>query len=110
VVTGMTAEEKAVWARSYNSAYKRAWNASANAYKLERRRALRGDAVESSSSALLAPKEVATVAARQELSRFRGAVLPRRPKTGEFLSGGAARPPPVRAGGRFARHHPYRPS
>ena len=69
-LAGMTMEETAVWDRSYNSSYKRAWNAGANAYKVEHRRALQGDAVESSSSSSLAPKEVATVAARPELSRF----------------------------------------
>ena len=72
-LAGMTVEEKAVWARAYNSAYKRAWNARANAEKLQRRRALRGEAVDASSSSSWAPKEVATCAARDELSRFRAA-------------------------------------
>ncbi|OSX77677.1 hypothetical protein BU14_0138s0023 [Porphyra umbilicalis] len=72
-VAGLSMDERAVWARTYSSAYKRAWTAASNARKLTRRRELRGEVVGSSSGLPLIPKEVAMAAAHEELSRFRAA-------------------------------------
>jgi len=44
-VAGLSLDEKAVWARTYSSAYKRAWTVASNARKLTRHRELRGDVV-----------------------------------------------------------------
>ena len=72
-VAGLSLDEKAVWDRSYSSAYKRAWTAASNALKLTRRQERRGDVVGSSSGLPSIPKEVAMVTAHEELSRFSGA-------------------------------------
>jgi len=60
-VAGLSLDKKAVWARSYSSAYKRAWTAASNARKLTRRRELRSDVVGSSSDLPSIPKEVARI-------------------------------------------------
>jgi len=72
-VAGLSPDEKAVWARTYSSAYKRAWTAASNDRKLTRRRERRGDVVGRSSGLPSIPKEVAMAAAHEELSRFRAA-------------------------------------
>jgi len=69
-VAGLSLDEKAVWARTYSSAYKRALTAASNARKLTRRRELQGDVAGSSSGLHSIPKEVAMAAAHEELSRF----------------------------------------
>ena len=60
-MAGLSLDEKAVWARSYSSAYKRAWTAASNARKLTCRRELRSDVVGSSSGLPSIPNEVARI-------------------------------------------------
>jgi len=72
-VAGLSLDEKADWARTYSSEYKRAWTADSNARELTRRRALRDEVVGSSSGLPLIPNEMAMAAAHEELSRFKAA-------------------------------------
>jgi len=72
-VADLSLDEKAVWPRTYSSAYKRARTAASSDCRLTRRRELRGDVVGSSSGLPMTPKEVAMAAAQEERSRFRAA-------------------------------------